>query len=386
MRRIAARFLRRRDAVRQRVAGLRPFVMRGPRALREPVVLRKRVVQDAGRILRRGRGAAGVRDPGGGRRRCDELDARGLGQDAGSLGSRRAGLRVRIQAPQAEGRDLAGNVGRERGRVRRRSTGQRFLKDHAQGVDVGRRARGRAVQQFRGDIGGRAEDGGAGRGRARERDAEIEDLHPDRGEEHVRGLDVAVDDPRGVGRGQGVRHAGAGRGGLVPGQRPPGQAGRQGLAVQQLHDDVGDAPVLAVVVNAGDVRMVESRGRLRLLAQPLRVTLRPSPLRDLDRDGPIEDGVGGAPDDRHAAGVEGPLQAVAVPENLPGDGDLGHGPQPMPSSRRNPGLRRSTPPRRAPHDPDGQHLDSSPGDLYRTTPGPLPRFPDPRRNSSDQGA
>ena len=73
-----------------------------------------------------------------------------------------------------------------------------------------RASTGRPCGLLRGQVGGRAQHGGGlgqGFGARGPGDAEVHDLHLAlRGDHDVPGLDVAVDDPRGVGEGQGRGH------------------------------------------------------------------------------------------------------------------------------------------------------------------------------------
>ncbi|OLT25921.1 hypothetical protein BJF79_12365 [Actinomadura sp. CNU-125] len=118
---------------------------------------------------------------------------------------------------------------------------------------------------------------------------------------------------------------------LPPRQRPARQPVGEGLPVEQLHHDVRDAAprtgfaftgfavaeiVLAVVVDAGDVRVREPGGGLRLLPQPPGELLRPVVAGHLDGDRAVEDEVVGAPHGGHAAGAERRLDPVALPRQV----------------------------------------------------------------------
>ena len=156
-------------------------------------------------------------------------------------------------------------------------------------------------------------------------DAEVHDLDlavaPD---EHVPGLDVAMDDAACVG----------GREGSCDGGPDPGHLSRrQGAAasddggevfpVDQLHDDVRAGRVLAVVVDRDDIGMRQRCGRLGLLPEPGREVrvlevLRP---QELDRHVATELRVGAAEDGRHPALPEELDQSISTAEDRP---DLRH--------------------------------------------------------------
>ncbi len=142
-------------------------------------------------------------------------------------------------------------------------------------------------------------------------DAEVQDLELTvLREEHVLGLDVAVDDALLVrmeeGRSRLARQVL--EGGSV--QRPAHQ-GAQGLAFHQLHGDVGGAVHFPGVVDVGDVRMVELAGQLgladeRLAAQVVGI------LEDLERHFPFEAQVQGPPDLAHGSFAQPGEQTVGA--------------------------------------------------------------------------
>ena len=164
--------------------------------------------------------------------------------------------------------------------------------------------------------------GGVGRARG---DPEVGDLHLSlRREEHVARLDVAVHDA------VAVREVEA-RGDLG---RDPGRVHRreaalcpedvaERLALDVLHDDEVRAVLLAVVVDADDVGVVEPRRVLRLAAEPLDEAgvARELGEEDLDRDLAVELPVARQEDVGHAAPRDRPLDLVAVREDV---SDLGH--------------------------------------------------------------
>src|SRR5581483_11818765 len=150
------------------------------------------------------------------------------------------------------------------------------------------------------------------------RDAEVGDLH--RAvvtHQDVAGLDVAVDDAGIVGRLQRERdladHV------ERPVDRQPAlarQDARQRLAVDELHDEVGESVRLAVVVDVGDAGVRQRRGGPGLGAEPLHETRLAGDLRaqDLHGNGSIEDVVVAPPDFAHAAAADTTVQRVAVAE------------------------------------------------------------------------
>ena len=129
----------------------------------------------------------------------------------------------------------------------------------------------------------------------------------------LRGRDVAVHHAAGVRGGQRGRRPRRAIGtASAPGSGPcrPSRAA-SGLAVDQLHHHVRHGEPLgqrrlAVVVDAGDVRVAQPRGGQRLLPEP--VAERPvggQPRgQHLDRDLAAEDLVVAAPHHRHATGAE----------------------------------------------------------------------------------
>ena len=148
--------------------------------------------------------------------------------------------------------------------------------------------------------------------------AEVEDLDPAVVRDHdVRRLEVAVDDPGGVGPGQpvgdldGVFERFGELQALAPDQMV------EGPPLDVFHDDEVRAAVRSDVVDDDDVGMVERRGGLGLLSEAL-LPLGVGRLfagEDLDRDDAVEVGVLGLVNDSHPAFPD--LLEEAVMEKRP---------------------------------------------------------------------
>ncbi len=240
------------------------------------------------------------------------------------VGARRRLLREHPVHPEGEGRrDLGGALGHglrllldvgEQDRQRlagaeRHASRQQLVRDHARGVEVGPRpdlARHRLLGRH---VGGSA-DRHAGRGPERARallgqrlgDPEVGDLDPPVGGDHqVLGLEVAVDDARGVRvrqPGEHVLQHAADLRGLQPADPRAQRAARD-----VLHRDVLDAAVLEVVEDGDDARVVE-RARDARLAQEAADHLRVLALQRaelLQGDEAVEVELPGEVDARHPA-------------------------------------------------------------------------------------
>jgi hypothetical protein len=93
---------------------------------------------------------------------------------------------------------------------------------------------------------------------------------------------------------------------LARGKRAARQPRAQGLAFEQLRDDVGSAIVRPEIVDRGDVGVVQAAGGLRLLLeapQPVRV-VGEGGRQDLDRDVALQALVARAIDLPHATGAD----------------------------------------------------------------------------------
>ncbi len=128
----------------------------------------------------------------------------------------------------------------------------------------------------------------------------------------VVGLEVAVENPLRMGRGQSVAE---GNGDLeeLPQAHPAGwDQGTQGLAFHQLHGEEVPAPVFLDRMHGDDVGMVESGDGARLaLEASAALEVRGQALRqELERDLAAQLGVVGTVDFTHAAGPDALLDFV----------------------------------------------------------------------------
>ena len=150
--------------------------------------------------------------------------------------------------------------------VEGRPADDHLIQHDAEGVDVAAEVDGAALGLLGREVGGRAHHGarlGEGLlGVAAPGDAEVGDLDLAAGvDQHVAGLDVAVDDAVLVGEGQRGGDVGADLGRPLGRQRTvlaDQLAQRPPLHV--LHDDEVRAFLLAPVVDGDDVRMIEVGG------------------------------------------------------------------------------------------------------------------------------
>ena len=158
---------------------------------------------------------------------------------------------------------------------------------------------------------GRGGAGGAG-------DAEVGELHrAARVHEDVAGLDVPVHEPGLVGGAERRRRLADDLERLVGGQAPPPLDPRlERLAVHPLHHDVGDAAVLADLVDGDDARVLEL-GRAAGLGQDLlahggAVGARAAGVDELDRHGAVEGDVARLIDPAHAAAADQRLETAGA--------------------------------------------------------------------------
>jgi hypothetical protein len=181
---------------------------------------------------------------------------------------------------------------------------------------------GRAAGLLGGHVGGRADHGPRlgelGVRLAAAGQAEIDDPDPTPPllQPHVRRLDVTVDQPPGVGRGQAVGDFPADAQHL--GQRQPAAGPLQPLferlAAEQLHGQERHAAVLADLIDGDDVLVLDGRGQPGL-AQEAAVELgvgRQGRPHDLQGHRAAEVGVLGLEDDAHGADPQDLQDAVGT--------------------------------------------------------------------------
>jgi hypothetical protein len=145
------------------------------------------------------------------------------------------------------------------------------------------------------------------------REAEVQDHGlPPPGHEDVRRLDVAVDDPLGVGGVESVGELDAEIEQRVVLRGSRRDAVPEGLALEPLHADEGLALVLADVVDGADVRVVEggSGPGLALESLPGLAVGEQAFREELEGDAAPEPRVLGLVDDAHASAAELPEHAV----------------------------------------------------------------------------
>ncbi len=181
----------------------------------------------------------------------------------------------------------------------------------------------------------------------RPRDPEVGDLHlPVGPDQDVARLHVTVDEASGVGGCEGPCDAAPDPRDLARRQRAASaQDGGEVLPVDQLHDDVRAAGVLAEVVDRDDVGVAQRGRRLGLLPEARREVGVAQVLgaEKLERDVATELGIGGTVDGRHPATAQQLDQVVAATQGL---SDLG---QNVPScSVASPSAHRVVPRHRTP--------------------------------------
>jgi hypothetical protein len=204
--------------------------------------------------------------------------------------------------------------------------GQQLEQHHAERPQVGAPVEGLAAELLGRHVAQRASDLAAPRRRGApggrrlvvERalgvggDAEVQHLDGVVGADHdVRGLEVAVDDPVGVGAGQRARHRGHDREHPRHRQALAARELRQGLAGDVLEHQIGRVVVLADLMDRDDVRVRAASGHARLGEEAL------DPRRvdhghELDRDQAVELAIAGQEDPSHAAAAELPEHEVTA--------------------------------------------------------------------------
>ena len=187
-------------------------------------------------------------------------------------------------------------------------------------VDVAAGVRDAPGDELGGEVRDRAEQrlaaGGVARGGAGE--PEVADLDPAVvREQHVLGLQVAVDDPRLVRGDESREHRLEDVHRLVGGEAPVlAEQVAERDALQVLHDEVGEAVVLALVEHVDHVRVGEARGAAGLLDEALAEVrvVREVRMHDLHRDAAVEAQVRGEVDRRHPAAGDAGAHLVATVE------------------------------------------------------------------------
>ena len=126
------------------------------------------------------------------------------------------------------------------------------------------------------------------------------------GDEHIRRLDVAVDDPGGVRRLQRVGDLDRERQQQIDLERAPGDAMLQRRPVEELHDEERAAVVLADIVDGADVGVVQRRCGARLAAESLQGLgiVGEVGRQELQRDEALQPRILGFVDDAHAAAAQ----------------------------------------------------------------------------------
>ena len=205
--------------------------------------------------------------------------------------------------------------------------GEHLVEHHAEGEDVRTGVHRFPLRLLRRHVGGRPEHfapvgdaGGRGavvvqRGVGEPREAEVEDLQrAGVGDEHVLGLQVAVNDALLVRGDEAVQDLGGVAEHVGQLQAPGRQLLSQRPALQQLTHDARRAVEQDEVVHREDVRVVQCRGRVRLAMEPVqrvRIVLQPR-REELDGDVAIEPRIPRAVHFPHAARADHLEQLVAV--------------------------------------------------------------------------
>jgi hypothetical protein len=192
--------------------------------------------------------------------------------------------------------------------LERRPSGEQLEEDDPERVHVALRA-DLAAGRLLGSHVLRRPDHGSRRGQRRvgkcSGDSEVRDLRATLAvEEHVGGLEIAVDDAVLVRLRQARGDVPGDPGDLLVGERRR-QALVEGPAGHVFEHQIEPVLELPVVEHGHDVRVREGGRRARLALEPRRGTGRG---QELDRDGPFELEVVGEPDLGHAAAPEKPLE------------------------------------------------------------------------------
>ena len=218
----------------------------------------------------------------------------------------------------------------------RQRPGEQLVHHDAQRVEVAAEVHLVPAQLLRAHVLRRAHEGARGgdRGPARPRpvllgDPEVHHAHdPGVVAHEVRGLEVAVDDAHLVDRAQAVGDLQRGAPGLRRREPAPLAGGpREVLALDELHADVEEPPVLAVAVDRADVAVAHAAGEADLRPEALLVAARLARhvgAKDLDRHRLAQLAVEGAVDHAHPAAAQGAQDLEARGEQGP-VGEAGEG-------------------------------------------------------------
>ena len=232
------------------------------------------------------------------------------------------GARIRRGAREPSDRE------RERAGPREREgAGEQLEQHHPQRVDVGATVERGALDLLGRHVRGRPEDGvhrhqriaGTFVALRDAGDPEVGDSDTGADEHHVRGLEVPVDDPGDVRRGEPARDLRSDTQHLTERERGA-RAGRQRRAEDQLHRREAQLSVVAEVVGAHDVGVGDAAGELNLPAEPrdsglVRGELRP---QRLERDVLVELAVARAIHRPHPPGAQERADLEAPREHPPG--------------------------------------------------------------------
>ena len=137
------------------------------------------------------------------------------------------------------------------------------------------------------------------------RQAEVQQLHAVRGQEHIRGLEIAMNDPARVQRRKGRQDTQADGHGLRGAERPAPEKIGEHLALEQLHGDEQLPVVLADLVDLADVGMIDARRGAGFPPESRARGLVPAKRgHRLDGDRSFQPRVAGRIDDAHPALAE----------------------------------------------------------------------------------
>ena len=132
------------------------------------------------------------------------------------------------------------------------------------------------------------------------------------------GREVAVDDPAGVRVGERRRDRAGDLGSLLPAEGPAARDLAEARSLDELHHEKRRLAVLAVVVEAHDVLVLERGENARLAREtPPELGILGDPgVEQLDRDVAPQAAVMGAPDGSHASLADASTQLVAAGDEV----------------------------------------------------------------------